>query len=99
MYLEPKTKMSKETITNTKEIINKLKEEKEYYITQIMTVENLGYNFQEITSYPDSNDNSNISNELYDIMEIEQKCKELKTMINKLYSDKIKSVNLKLENN
>jgi len=85
--------MSKETITS---ILRKsLNEEKEYYINQIMLVENIGYNFQDTIPYPCVDD----SNELYDIMEIEQKCKELKTLINKLYSDKIKSLPLKLENN
>ena len=84
--------MSKETINHK---INELKEEKEYYINQIMLVENIGYNFQE----PNENNVSyelSDSSEIDDIMDIEQKCREIKKLINKLYSNKIKDLTQKL---
>ena len=85
--------MSKETINHK---INELKEEKEYYINQIMLVENIGYNFQE----PNENNVSyelSDSSEIDDIMDIEQKCREIKKLINKLYSNKIKDLTLSLK--
>ena len=84
--------MSKETINHK---INELKEEKEYYINQIMLVENIGYNFQE----PNENNVSyelSDSSEIDDIMEIEKKSREIKKLINKLYSNKIKDLTQKL---
>jgi len=82
--------MSKETIDHK---INELKEEKEYYINQIMLVENIGYNFQE----PNENNMSSETSEIDDIMDIEQKCREIKKLINKLYSNKIKDLTLSLK--
>ena len=85
--------MSKETINHK---INELKKEKEFYINQIMLVENIGYNFQETNENNVSYELSD-SSEIDDIMDIEQKCREIKQLITTIYSNKIKNLTLSLK--
>jgi len=79
---------------NNDQKIDFLKQEQLYFTNLIIEVENIGYNLQEssVIYVPLQTLESNELNELNDIMEIEENCRKIKQLLNKIYSNKIKSL-------
>lgn len=80
-----------DTNKNNDQKIDFLKQEQLYFTNLIIEVENIGYDFQESSGTYVPLQTSDL-NELNDIMEIEENCKKIKQLLNKIYSNKIKSL-------
>jgi hypothetical protein len=80
-----------DTNKNNDQKIDFLKQEQLYFTNLIIEVENIGYDFQESSGTYVPLKTSDL-NELNDIMEIEENCRKIKQLLNKIYSNKIKSL-------
>ena len=91
---EPKPESEPKLNTEKDKYIDTIKEEQKYFTNLVIEIENIGYNFQESSGTYVQLQTSDL-NELDDIMEIENHCRQIKQLLNNIYSNKIKGLTKK----